>query len=733
MTRTRMAGLALLLAALLLAGCGGSGGGEPTVTQTVHDELQAELAAALADLTKEREAKAEEKTARTTAETEVTRLKGTIGSADDEADAGGSLYAQLNAANAEATRLTGELGTATGNVTRLEGEIGAATDTANADGSLHAQINAAKAEATRLETLIGTATDAADATGSLYAQLNAAKADVTRLEGVIGAATDTANAAANASLHAQLNAAKARASSLETLIGDPITPAVDSLRGQLAAANAKVTSASGLQAELTTAKAEVTRLKGELQTANSTVTTLRTQLATAQAAVTTATRRATEATAQVTEVERQGDVNARGRGVLTLLKTFDGSGWGTAGDPATVRINDRNTAIEIVASPLTGSTRTSGKFHTATLMRTAPGVNQPERKTVVYTDREKSRTFANHYASSIVAPATVGGTKANPRFQHSTWAPASLSLLTSASKALVKTASRGGHDATIAASDPVPDRKFVSTFPASVHGVPGHYGCYNSSANKACRIAVAAAYTTGTEATDPQQLTGLTISPETIVDETTNLYFDPGGGSIALLDAPAKEGVPKTTDAEFITFGWWRETPAKPDALGEYAYEAAVFASVPDGETFADSGGTGKAEYEGPAVGLYVDLKSEGDKTIYESGDFTATTILRATFGSATGAGVEGDVTAFKTTHGAKNWHVRLNNDVGKTAEIVQGSADSSGTWVHTSLMRHDNVGTADNQPIAMTGRFVASIPNVRHIVGAFGAHRTTDPLEAAE
>ena len=47
MTRTRITTLAaLLLAALFLAGCGGSGGGEPTVTQTLHDELQAELDAA---------------------------------------------------------------------------------------------------------------------------------------------------------------------------------------------------------------------------------------------------------------------------------------------------------------------------------------------------------------------------------------------------------------------------------------------------------------------------------------------------------------------------------------------------------------------------------------------------------------------------------------------------------------------------------------------------------------
>ena len=76
-------------------------------------------------------------------------------------------------------------------------------------------------------------------------------------------------------------------------------------------------------------------------------------------------------------------------------------------------INDRDTDIALTASPLTGSTRKSGNFYTATLSRTAPGVNQPERKTVVYSDREKSRSFANHYANSI----SVGDTMSAARRQ----------------------------------------------------------------------------------------------------------------------------------------------------------------------------------------------------------------------------------------------------------------------------------------------------------------------------
>ena len=425
---------------------------------------------------------------------------------------------------------------------------------------------------------------------------------------------------------------------------------------------------------------------------------------------------------QIRQERQKAEAGQRGRGALAALRSVvDGATWEAPDDSATVVINDKDTDIEIVASPLKGATRKSGNFYTATLMRTAPGVNQPERKTVVYSDREKARSFANHYATSI--EADVGGTKSNPRFRDLIWAPAdSLDLLATATKEKVKTTSRGGHGATIAAGGTAADPKLVNTFSATVHGVSGNYGCYNSSTNAACKISVAVAYDGSTDVR--QELTGLTITPEDINDETTALYFDPGGGTISLLNVE-KEGVPATPDEEFITFGWWQLTPAKPNAEGGYVYDAAVFATA-GGDVFAVEGGIGKAEYEGPAAGLYVDLKSEGGETIYESGDFTATAILRVAFGN--NASVEGDVTNFRTTHGAKNWHVKLADD--DVATIVQTGASSSGSWTHEFLERHSAAATADNQPIAVTGRFDASIPNVRHIVGAFGAHRTTDPVE---
>ena len=438
-----------------------------------------------------------------------------------------------------------------------------------------------------------------------------------------------------------------------------------------------------------------------------------------------AQRRAQE---QIRREKQEAVAGQRARGLLTALgAVFDSSEWAEPGNTASAGINDRSTEIVLTASPLTGSTRKSGGFYTATLSRTAPGVNQPERKIVAYTDREKSRSFANHYASSITDD--VGGTTSNPRFQHSTWAPGGsggVDLLSDAAAALVSNPSRGGHPTTIATDADDPDARLVSSLTATVHGVSGNYGCYNSTTNTACRVNVAATYVDEGAPTDERkELATLTITPEA----GGALYFDPGSATISLLNV-AKTGAPATTDEEYITFGWWQERPA----LADGPYTAAVFADVPSGETFAISEATGSAEYEGQAVGLYVDLKFDGSEATYESGDFTAMAILRATFGSGADAGVEGDVTKFMTTHGARNWHVKLERDAdgsGGSAEIVQaGTTNSIGVWEATFLARHDNVTPeVDDQPIAVTGRFDASIPNVRHIVGAFGAHRTTDPV----
>ena len=152
----------------------------------------------------------------------------------------------------------------------------------------------------------------------------------------------------------------------------------------------------------------------------------------------------------------------------------------------------------------------------------------------------------------------------------------------------------------------------MSSLSAKVHGVRGSYGCYNSTSGEACKISVAAEYNDVGAPTDArEELESLTITPEA----GGALYFDPGSGTISLLDVQ-KSGAPETTDEQYITFGWWQERPAMSDGT----YQAAVFAVTTGAYT---STLTGSAEYEGPAVGLYVDRTSEGGTTVYESGDFT--------------------------------------------------------------------------------------------------------------
>ena len=452
------------------------------------------------------------------------------------------------------------------------------------------------------------------------------------------------------------------------------------------------------------AKIDLARVEGEL-------TGLQRQLGQAEQDTQQAEERARQAEQETQRVTQQVDADARARGLLTALEAVladNGITWAMPDNMASAEINGRNTDIELTASPLQGSTRKSGDFYNATLRRTAPGVNQPERKAVAYTDRERSRTFANHYATSI--NSGVGGTTSNPRFVNAAWVGNLRAL------SIVSNPSRGGHPSTIANAADNPDNRMVSSLSARVRGVSGSYGCYDTGSSEACDIVVAATYEmpSGAPTGAREELDTLTITPE----PGGTLYFDPGSGTISLLNDVEKTGAPPLTDGQYMTFGWWQERPAMSDG----AYKAAVFAAVTGGTYSSPSG---SAEYEGPAVGLYVDRTSEGGATIYESGDFTATAILRATFGGT--PSVVGDVTNFRTTHGAKNWNVKLKDD--NTAEIDQPGTSSDGVWAHSFLDRHDNVATADDQPIAVTGRFDVSIPNVRHIVGAFGAHRTTDPI----
>ena len=168
-----IAGLAALCLSLL--GCGGGG---DDVSRGTHDMLQEELDAALALLM-------ETETERDTAEAEATRLTGELSTANASAT---SLTAQLETANGSVTSLTADLATAQAEVTRLTNQVGSVADPTSLQGLLAA----ANADVARLTAQLVTAS--AQVT-TLTSQLTSSRAEVTRLQVRLDAALDRAEGA----------------------------------------------------------------------------------------------------------------------------------------------------------------------------------------------------------------------------------------------------------------------------------------------------------------------------------------------------------------------------------------------------------------------------------------------------------------------------------------------------------------------------------------------------------
>ena len=155
-------------------------------------------------------------------------------------------------------------------------------------------------------------------------------------------------------------------------------------------------------------------------------------------------------------------------------------------------------------------------------------------------------------------------------------------------------------------------------------------------------------------------------------------------------------------------------------------YDIEMFGGITPVTAYTATDATGTAVYQGPAVGVYVEKRAaEGDQTIVQSGEFTATVVLRADFaGTDT---IKGNVGGFQTDQGAKSWNIVLQD--GGQARNMQTGLTSTGQWSHIFLARHVDALPADTQPIAAVGTFETDIANVRRIAGAFGVHRTSDPL----
>ena len=751
MTPKQFAPLAtLLLAALFVAGCGGGGGGQPTVTQTIHDELQAELDAAIATLETERAAKTAADEARAVAVTARMAADEARVAAETERDTAkaAQLAAEAARMEAEAAQAEAEADEAEAVAAQLAAEAQLATaldDKAAVEADRDEKRNEATAAAIELIEVKAARDAALDLVTRLTGELEDANSEVTRLTGVIGDETDSADAAATASLHAQLNAAKAEVASLTARVGSETDASsltgmleaakadVTRLTGELQTANAEVTRLEGvigdatqppsLTGRLATAQAQVTTLQGQLRVSEAEVASLRRQLADARDERDEAEDRAEDAEDRAQQAVQQGGTLEANQRAENLLDTFpDTIAVPTGDSPVEMEVPSKDT-LTFKQEGRTVRTLSASGLLGARLTRTRGGTDT----TVVYTDRELRRTLLDHYANGRdgdtprfnvagITSVTVGDVDTGTNLLNHDFVTITHGLRTS-----LHPTDETANGVIVTADGSPTERELRSTKPSfggSVHGVLGDFQC----AGPDCMITVTNRYNNDAPAAAPvineNQLDSVTITTNT----GTALHFRPrrADGFVYLCEDMAQ--CTAGDDGQYMTFGWWRHDPASVNGT----YRFGVFSDVM-GTGGARIDGVaevvmGTAEYDGTAVGMYVDQ----DAIAKRQGEFTAVVRLTADFGSDT---LSGEIDNFNTTPTggsaapatAGSWVVILADD--GNATIRRRGSISMGNWGHEFVPNHGNLPAA-TQPLSVTGTFDTRIENLLRIIGAFGAER---------
>ena len=354
---------------------------------------------------------------------------------------------------------------------------------------------------------------------------------------------------------------------------------------------------------------------------------------------------------------------------------------------------------------------------------------------VVYTDRELSRVLLDHYASTESddnpGQFTLPSLTSTTNLYHQT-----TSTLTIPERLLIS--SRGGLPSLIPADETDREREEVRTsFSGSVQGVSGTFRCQGDG----CMLTATGTYNNADDDNNPDtrplptanRLNGVTLETSGMI------YFKPSSAT-ASVSLCADTSQCLIDDTEYMAFGWWREEPT--NALS--AYKFGVFAEV-EGGAGANSALTGTAEYDGTAVGMYVEQGGLGGTGITtRQGEFAADVRLDANFsdpdsGGPEVVGIKGTIDGFRTTPTggsaapttSSTWVVKLvgTDGAGNMGDHTDATIDirgttSTGAWSHAFVGNHATAPTGDNQlqPPAVTGMFNTRIPNLLHLVGAFGA-----------
>lgn len=416
-----------------------------------------------------------------------------------------------------------------------------------------------------------------------------------------------------------------------------------------------------------------------------------------------------------------------------LLEVFQGSddtaltsptvGTTSLTSPATITVPARNN-LTFKQGDRSVSKISKPSLQGARLTRTRGG----SQTTVVYTNVELSRKLLDHYgsvrntadmavfnlgAAPLQLPADILQTSEMWSVTHGV----STSLLAVDGDTTDTDTTKD--DLPAGAEDARPPR---TSYPGRLHGLNGDFVCRGDG----CQVQVTPDYA---DAAVNEKFALLSVAIAA-TGTASSLHFRPDRGVALQLHDDGPVGA----DGEYMVFGYWRDEPAS--ALGDYDF--GVFADRAGAEP---ASGTliGTAEYDGTAVGMYVEqgvLGTSGVTT--KQGEFTADVRLDVTFDGASPS-IEGTIDGFEATPtggstaptSVDTWSVKLQtNTVGASALHIGTDAaridirgtTSTGAWSHAFVA--NNSAAAPGQPPAVTGTFNTEIQDLLHIVGAYGAHK---------
>ena len=421
------------------------------------------------------------------------------------------------------------------------------------------------------------------------------------------------------------------------------------------------------------------------------------------------------------EARRQTQTLEANQRALNLLADFGDTGTPMRDHGVGITVPKSNQLVFKKETYTVGSLSAPAGMRAAKLTRTRGGMDT----IVVYTDRELSRPLLEHYAQFKQETEAV-------QFQiDDTNVPIEIQVDTDEN--FLENAELSvdhGFDDEIAADAMDNDRtptEEAAFFSGSVHGVRGEFRCGDASD---CMITLQSAYAADGDDPSENELTSVKM-----VAGAANIFFRPSSPSAPIyLGASGVQGV-TANDEEYMTFGWWRTEP--PTALGSYQFGVFVTGADLLTENNIPADPPGSAEYDGTAVGMYVEQGGLGGTGVTtRQGEFVADARLDVDFDENE---IEGTIDGFTTTPTggsaapttSGSWAVKLMRDTTTSSVKVDiRGTTSTGSWSHQFVDNHENVlqvGPDDNvqpAPPAVVGSFNARIENLLHLVGAFGAHK---------